>query len=480
VVVVLAATAGAQVATAPVVLTLAGTVPLAALPANLIASPAAAVAQTIGLVSAALAGASLPGAVVLARLAGVPVRVLWWSANAFTWLPALTLRHLIVMLIPPLLVAALRAPRVVVAGVVVITLAATTVILSRPPAAPDTLRLTVFDVGQGDGLLVEAPYSDGGARMVIDGGPDPVGVASNLRAMRIRALDALVLTHGDHDHSGGVAEILRRLDVATLVLPWGAGTGGYTLSPSAKRAVTAARARRVPIIQVHAGMRFALGESTIDVLAPRREQPAGAEANTASVVLRVTGEHGRILLTGDTDVLAEQQLLERPQQLRADVLKVPHHGGATNAPGFLDAVHATVAVVSAGRDNTYGHPNPDTLSDLAPVPVWRTDRHGAVTVTMTEAGPVVTAQHPRPQPDEVYTAGDERSTADVPVRRLRGAAAAPRGRSPAGGAARRRSGRGHRPSRGRPARAGAARPAHRIAVRRPPGRAPPRRQRAAG
>jgi competence protein ComEC len=472
VIVVLAATASAQVATAPVVLTLAGTVSLAALPANLVASPAAAVAQTIGLVSAALAGADLPGAVELARLAGVPVRVVWWSASAFTWLPALTPRHLVLVLVPPLAVAALRAPRAVVACVVVITLAATTVILSRPPAAPDTLRLTVLDVGQGDGLLVEAPNHDGGARMVIDGGPDPVTMATDLRAMRVRALDVLVLTHGDHDHSGGVAEIVRRLDVAKLVLPWGAGTGGYTLSASARQAIAVARARRVPIVQVQAGMRFTLGESVIDVLYPRREQPAGAEPNTASVVLRVTGRHGRMLLTGDSDVLAQQQLLERPQQLRADVLKVPHHGGATNAPGFLDAVRAAVAVVSAGRDNTYGHPNPDTLADLAPVPVWRTDRHGAITVSLTEHGPVVEPA--------VYTARDERSTVDVSVRGSRGAAAPPRGRSSAGGAARRGAYRGHRRSRGRPARAGVARPAHWIAVRRPPGRAPPRRSGAAG
>jgi competence protein ComEC len=437
-IVTLAATAGAQIATAPVILQLAGTVPLAALPANLVAGPAAAIAQTLGLGSAALAVARLPGAVVLARLAGVPLSVVWWSAGAFAWLPALTPGHVVAVLIPPLLVAAVRARRAVVAGAAVATLVTAAVILRLPPAAPPTLRLTVLDVGQGDGLLVEAPDGDDGTRMVVDGGPDPLTVANDLKAMRIRRLDALVLTHGDHDHSGGLPEVLRRLEVAALLVPWGAGSAPHTLTDSAQDAIAVARARKIPIVGVRAGMRFAMGHCTVEVLAPPRQMPIGAERNTGSVVLRVSGRHGRILLTGDIDAMAEQQLLLRPELLRADVLKVPHHGAATNAPGFLDAVHATVAVASAGRDNRYGHPRPETMTDLTPVPVWRTDRHGTVTVTMTRAGPVVTP--------EVYTSADDRPTVDVSVHRLRGVAPAPGGRTSARRVARRGSSRGRRPA----------------------------------
>ncbi|HSK95419.1 MAG TPA: ComEC/Rec2 family competence protein, partial [Euzebyales bacterium] len=390
--VVLAATVGAQIATAPVIVTLAGTVPVAALPANLVAAPAAAVAQTLGPGSAARAAVGLPGALVLARLAGLPLAVLWWCTDAFAWLPTLSARHLVAVLVPPLLVAALRAPRAVVAGVSAVTLAVATLLLSLPAPAPPALRLTLLDVGQGDGLLVEAPDGDGGARMVVDAGPDPLTMTADLRARRIRAVDAVVLTHGDHDHSGGIAEVLRRLRVSALFVPRGAGTGPHTLADSAREAIAVARARRIPVVGVHAGMRFALGDSVVEVLAPPRHMPVGAERNTGSVVLRVSGRHGRMLLTGDADATAQQLLLERPARLRAEVLKVPHHGGATNAPGFLDAVRATVAVTSLGRDNRYGHPHPETLADLAPVPVWRTDRHGAVTVTLTRTGPVVTTE----------------------------------------------------------------------------------------
>jgi competence protein ComEC len=392
--VVLAATAGAQLATAPIIVRLAGTVPAAALPANLVATPAAAVAQTLGLASAALAVAGLPGAVTVARLAGVPLAVLWWCTDAFVRLPELTWGHLIALLVPPGLVAALRASRPVIAGTAALTLLVGIVLLNRPPPAPEALRLTALDVGQGDGLLVEAPDGGDGARMVVDAGPDPRTMASAVRARRIRAIDVLVLTHGDHDHSGGVAELLRRLDVSALVVPWGAGSGPHTLSDSAREAIAVARARRVAVVGVHAGMRFALGHSVVEVLAPPRRTPAGAERNTGSVVLRVRSRHGRMLLTGDADATAQQVLLQRPALLRADVLKVPHHGGATNTAGFLDAVDATVAVASMGRDNPHGHPHPETLADLAPVPVWRTDRHGAVTVELTGRGPVVTVEVP--------------------------------------------------------------------------------------
>ena len=455
-VVVIAATAGAQVATAPVVVALAGTVPVAALPANLIAAPAAAVAQTVGVVSAALAASGLPGAVVLARLAGIPLAVLWWCADAFVWLPTLTARHLVAVLVPPLAAAALRAPRGVVAGTAAVALVAAIALLSLPPPAPPALRLTALDVGQGDGLLIEVPDGADGARMAVDAGPDPLTMASGLRARRIRAVDVAVLTHGDHDHSGGMAELLRRVRVSALLLPWGAGSGPHTLADSARETIAVARARRIPVVGVRAGMRFALGDSVVEVLAPPRQMPVGAERNTGSVVLRVTGRHGRILLTGDIDEMAQQVLLERPALLRAEVLKVPHHGGATNAPGFLDAVRASVAVASLGRDNRYGHPHPETLADLAPVPVWRTDRHGAVTVTLTRAGPVV---------EGVYTAGDETATVDVPVHRPRGAAGPARGRPPARRAARRGSRRGRRSAGRRAARTGSAGPAHRLALR---------------
>jgi competence protein ComEC len=132
-----------------------------------------------------------------------------------------------------------------------------------------------------------------------------------------------------------------------------------------------------------------LGTARVEVISPALDALAGADRNSRSIVLRVIDPNGTMLLTGDVDEAAQQRLLERPDVLRADVLKVPHHGGATNAEGFLDAVDPRVAVVSVGGDNGYGHPHPATIDDLSPAPVWRTDRDGTVTVELTADGPVI-------------------------------------------------------------------------------------------
>jgi competence protein ComEC len=393
-------TLAAQLATAPVLLAMVGTVRLAALPANLVAGPAATVAQLVGLCAAALAALEVPGAVVVAEAAGPPLRVLQWAATAFGGLPTLGAGAVVCVAVLCVCIAVAggrsrnvrRTPGrwivLVLAGLVVAVVIAPSMV---PPGRPDQLRLVAIDVGQGDALLVEAPDGDDGARMLVDGGPEPAMIDAALRRRRIRDLDVVVLTHGDHDHAGGLARVMRRRDVGVFVLPAG-DAALRDASDSAREALATARQRGVPVVAMAEGRRFALGHAQVSVLAPDVRTPAGAERNARSIVLRVDGSHGSVLLTGDAEDATQLRLLGRRPALRADVLKVPHHGGATNTPGFLDAVGARVAVVSVGADNGYGHPHPDTLADIAPVPLWRTDQHGSVTVTLTPDGPVVAAE----------------------------------------------------------------------------------------
>ncbi len=394
------ATVGAQIATAPIILTIAGAVPLAAVPANLIGAPAAMAAQSIGVIAAALAAATAPGAVVVARLAAVPLAAFEWAATAFLRAPTLTVRSLPVVIAVTglaLLVGRLAGPRrlrLVLVGPGVLLLAGVAVAGIRPPDAPQVLRLVVADVGQGDALLIEAPDGGDGARMLVDGGPEPDTLAQMLRSRRLRALDAVVLTHGDHDHAGGLASVLERVRVGMLIVPAG-DPALRDAAGSAREAVAAARAADVPIVGAHAGQRFALGAARVDVLAPTPLPTPGAGRNSRSIVMRVTGAHGAMLLTGDADATSQLRLLARPDRLRADVLKVPHHGGDTNTEGFLDAAHAAVAVASVGAANRYGHPHPTTVADVAPVPLWRTDRDGTITIELTAKGPVVTPRRPR-------------------------------------------------------------------------------------
>ena len=150
--------------------------------------------------------------------------------------------------------------------------------------------------------------------------------------------------------------------------------------------LAAMRARRVPILRPDAlcGSRI-LGGVRIEVLAPCPGPSSDRNPNDNSLVLRVTYGARSLLLVGDAQRDEEDELLGRaPASLRADVLKVGHHGSATSSsPAFLAAVAPREAVVSVGRRNRFGHPHPLTLAALAAsgARVWRTDHDGAVTVT---------------------------------------------------------------------------------------------------
>ncbi len=243
------------------------------------------------------------------------------------------------------------------------------------------LHIRMLNVGQGDAVLVVAPN---GRRMLVDGGPSPSAVLDRLGrylAPWDRRLDAVVLTHPDADHVGGLPAVIERYRVA-LVLDSIASAD----TPNARQWQEAlARADCRPIIAT-AGMRMRLDDRRgvwADVLwPPSGLLPANEEdPNALSTVLRL--EYGRtaILLTGDLEAEGEAALLAAGAALRADVLKVGHHGSAssTGAP-FVAAVQPRLALIGVGAGNRFGHPSPEVLARLASVPVLRTDQNGDIEI----------------------------------------------------------------------------------------------------
>jgi len=376
----LGASAGAQVGVAPVLLGVEGAVPLASLPANLIAVPAAAVASAIGVVAALTAQLWEGAGAALAVLAWPALSVVLWAGQRFADGPQLTVAQLLspVVLAGCATVILRRRPRLAGLCVFVAVVAVAWPTL-RPPAAVTALTLTALDVGQGDAVLVEVPAVDAEpARMLVDGGPDPDAALRLLRGRGVRALDVVAVSHPHADHTGGLPEVVAGLAVGALVV--GPGPPLPDADASATATLAAARGSRVPIVQVAAGQTFRLGAAEVQVLSPPADGSLGAEANDNSLVLRVVSDGAALLLTGDAEAAAQQRLLARPDLLAADVLKVPHHGGATNVEGFLDAVGARDAVISVGADNDYGHPTPETVAALRGLRLHRTDLDGTVTI----------------------------------------------------------------------------------------------------
>jgi competence protein ComEC len=377
-----AVSAAAGAVTAPIVAGLSGTVSLVSLPANLLAAPAVPAATVLGLLAAVvgvlvpfLADALVWGAgwptrwlvLVAERAADVPDGATGWPAGAPG---AVLLTGLLLAVgwalwrfrrLRPLAVAALL-------GLVVLGWPVRQAVRGWPPTGTVAVGC---DVGQGDAFVLP---TGPGAGLLVDAGPDVGAVDRCLDRLGIDALPLVLISHLDADHVGGLAGALGGRVVGVVA------TG--TLSPADERArafesrVRAAGGERAVLVP---GDRRTVGGVTVEVLAPAPGRAtAAAEPNDLSLVVRVAVRGLTILFTGDLGSEAEARLAADGTDLRADVLKVPHHGSGDADPGFLAASGARVALISVGADNTYGHPTGRLLTWLAQagMRVHRTDREG--------------------------------------------------------------------------------------------------------
>lgn len=240
--------------------------------------------------------------------------------------------------------------------------------------------LHVFDVGQGDALLIEAPN---GNRVLIDGGPDASILAKLGSALPFwdRSLDLLVLTHPHADHLDGLVRVLGRYEVG-MVLE--SGVNHSIPEYQAWRAVT--RERNIPVVIAERGQAIRIAKGlTLAVLAPFTPMSGVSLKNIhdASVILAIHHASSSALLMSDAESPLEYRLVAAGDDLRADVLKVGHHGSKTSTSEvLLAAVQPRLAVISAGRKNRYGHPTQEVLDRLHRfgIHTLRTDRDGDVTL----------------------------------------------------------------------------------------------------
>jgi competence protein ComEC len=270
------------------------------------------------------------------------------------------------------------------------------------------LRIDFLDVGQGDAAVITMP--DGRA-LLVDGGGRPVaadkgGMKTDRRSIGeavvseylwwrgMDTVDYVFATHADADHIDGLNDVVRNFIVAAALV----GRSPADDPEYVKFAKTLS-ATRTPAAKLQAGDALRLGDVTIDVLwPPATTTPNAPSRNNDSVVLHITYGDRSFLFTGDIEKSAERALVAARTDLKADVVKVPHHGSKTSStPPFVTATHAQTAIISVGQHSMFGHPHREVVErwQASGAQVLTTGKCGTITVTTDGTDLTVTGMQSR-------------------------------------------------------------------------------------
>lgn len=238
------------------------------------------------------------------------------------------------------------------------------------------LKVTYLNVGQGDSELVEV----NGKTMLIDAGPNSNAneLVKDLKERGIKTIDIAIATHPHEDHIGGMDEVLENFDVKSFYAPKVAHT-----TKTYENMLKAVKNEGIKLKQIKKGTKLSLGKDVlIKVYTPVKSNYD--DLNNYSPIMKISYGKTAFMFTGDAEKEAEHEALRKNKNLKADVLKLGHHGSnsSTTEP-FLKAVDPSIAIVSCAKNNKYGHPHKETMTKLknSKVKVYETFKDGDITIT---------------------------------------------------------------------------------------------------
>ncbi|WP_129723588.1 ComEC/Rec2 family competence protein [Xylanivirga thermophila] len=243
---------------------------------------------------------------------------------------------------------------------------------SIPDITTDQLKVHFLNVGQAESILIQ----QGQHAMLIDAGNLRSGrsIVEYMNKNGIYKLDYVIATHPHLDHIGGMPKVIQDMDIDKFIAPKVPHNSG-----TYKKVLTNLNRKGINVNKPIVGTSYALGDATFEVLAPNNDPYESL--NDYSVVIKLNYKNTSFLFTGDAQWTSEQEMLKNGVNLNADVLKVGHHGSRTSTTtSFLKAVSPKYAVISAGRNNLFGHPTLYTVKKLLDygVHVYRTDKSGTI------------------------------------------------------------------------------------------------------
>lgn len=241
----------------------------------------------------------------------------------------------------------------------------------------ELLSITYIDVGQGDSAYIQFPN---GKTILIDAGESTAfeKITNSIDSSKTTNIDVIVATHPHADHIGSFSSIIKNYSVGKIYMPKAtsnSNTFETLLQTIAEHNLKITEAKNGVTIDIDPLV-------TVEILSPISKEYE--DTNNYSIVIKITYEDTSFLFTGDAEILVEEEMVAKNIDLKADVLKVGHHGSNTStSSAFLRKVRPTYAIISVGVDNSYGHPKQRVLDRLADfgITVYRTDELGSITLT---------------------------------------------------------------------------------------------------
>lgn len=239
----------------------------------------------------------------------------------------------------------------------------------------ENIKIHYIDVGQGDSILIQC----GEHNMLIDAGTNSSeeDLISYLDNLNIQKFDYLVGTHTHEDHIGGMDKIVKKYDFDSILFP---KTTSNT--KTFENFVTEVKNKNKKLTAPDTTKTYILGDATFEILSPLKDEYE--DQNNYSIVIKLKYKDTSFLFTGDAEKLVEEDILDTNKDISADVIKIGHHGSSTStSEEFLKKVNPKYAVISLGKDNSYGHPHKETIELLENynIKTYRTDELGTIICT---------------------------------------------------------------------------------------------------